>query len=136
MKVISLSGTDDRLYGLVARLVMNPYVLRKNNNYPFKTDSQYTWHICMTDNDNVIGFMPVKRTGHGLSIDNYYINGDAPEILGSLISHIISTTDIRPITALSHKRHTESFHKYGFIISTIFAQYNRMQYTLPKGDIG
>ena len=41
MEVISLHGTEDRLYELVARLVMNPDIIRQNNNYPFKTTSAY-----------------------------------------------------------------------------------------------
>ena len=47
MEVISLHGTDDRLYELVSRLVMNPEILRQNNNYPFKTSNGHTWYLCM-----------------------------------------------------------------------------------------
>lgn len=134
MELISLHGTEERLYKLVARLVMSPEVLRQNNNYPFKTTAQYTWHICMNDGD-VVGFMPVKPTGKGLYIDNYYIRGDAPEVLDSLINHVLSSTD-KPVTALCHKRHTEAFRAHGFMICTVFAQYNKMQTARRKGDVG
>ncbi len=45
MEVISLHGTEDRLYELVARLVMNPDIIRQNNNYPFKTTPQHIWYM-------------------------------------------------------------------------------------------
>ena len=35
MKIMTLQGTDKLLYELVAPLVMNPAILRQNNNYPF-----------------------------------------------------------------------------------------------------
>lgn len=132
MKLISLHGTDDRLYELVARLVMSPEVLRYNNNYPFKTTPQHCWHICIT-NGEVVGFMPLKTTRGGLSLDNYYIRDDNSEIIDALLNHILDNSD-KPVTALSHKRHTDIFRRHGFITSTVFAQYNRMQFIPGKGD--
>ena len=131
MKVISLHGTDDHLYELVAPLVMSPEVLCYNNNYPFKTTPLHTWYICMI-NGATAGFMPIKETTRGLYLDNYYIRDDNHDILEVLIAHVLSVTD-KPITVLSLKRHTEIFRHYGFIISTVFAQYNKMQRTIAKG---
>ena len=88
MEVISLHGTDDRLYQLVARLVMDPDVLRQNNNYPFKTTSEYVWHLCVGDDGGVVGFLPVKATDRGFYIDNYYVGGDEQAVLGLLIVHV------------------------------------------------
>lgn len=132
METISLHGTDDRLYQLVARLVMNPDVLRWNNNYPFRTSPQYTWHLCMTDG-GVAGFMPVKNTAGGLYLDNYYVANDDREVLEALISHILSTSD-KSVTVLSHKRHTEVFRRHGFVTITVFAQYDKLQRVSGKGD--
>lgn len=132
MKIISLHGTDDRLYELVARLVMNPDILRLNNNYPFKTSPQYIWYICLI-NDEVAGFMPAKETANGLYVDNYYIRNDDREVIDSLIDHMLSAIDV-PVTALCHKRHTEAFRSYGFVICTVFAQYNKMQFVGRKGE--
>ena len=39
MEIIRFDGIDKGLYELVAPVVMNPAVLRQNNNYPFKTTS-------------------------------------------------------------------------------------------------
>ena len=132
MELLRLHGTDDRLYELVARLVMNPDVLRLNNNYPFKTSPQYIWHICMIDGE-VAGFMPAKKTANGLYVDNYYVRGDEQEVLDSLIGSVLSSTDCA-VTALCHKRHTEAFRAHGFMICTVFAQYNKMQAASRKGE--
>ena len=47
MDIIKLQGTDKKLYELIAPLVLNPAVLRQNNNYPFKTGPKYTWYIAI-----------------------------------------------------------------------------------------
>ena len=75
MNILKLQGLDGRLFDLVAPLVMNPAVLRQNNNYPFKTTRNHVWYIAM-DEQRVLGFMPVKMTLTNNCIDNYYISGD------------------------------------------------------------
>ena len=135
MKVISLHGTDDRLYQLVARLVMDPDVLRQNNNYPFKTTSEYVWHLCVGDDGGVVGFLPVKATDRGFYIDNYYVGSDEQAVLDLLIGHVLLQTT-RPVTILAHKRHSQTLKEHGFITSTVFAQYNRMQCVRRIGDDG
>ena len=42
IQTIQLHGTDKQLYKIVAPLVMDPEVLKMNNNYPFKTCLLYT----------------------------------------------------------------------------------------------
>lgn len=125
MEFINLHGTDDRLFSLVARLVMDPEVLRQNNNYPFKTSPQYTWHLCI-ENGSVIGFLPAKEKGDSIYIDNYYIRDDNHDVLDGLIAHVLESTD-KPVTALCHKRHTETFASHGFTTCLVFAKYNKMQ---------
>ena len=133
MEVISLHGTDDRLYELVSRLVMNPEILRQNNNYPFKTSNGHTWYLCM-DNGCVSGFMPVLTKGRGLYIDNYYISGDEPEILDLLTEAILASTD-KTVTVLSHKRHSGLFRRHGFISGTVFSLYDKLSCLRTKGAV-
>ena len=133
MEVISLHGTDDRLYELVSRLVMNPEILRQNNNYPFKTSNGHTWYLCM-GNGCVSAFLPVLTKGRGLYIDNYYISGDEPEILDLLTEAILASTD-KTVTVLSHKRHTGLFRRHGFISGTVFALYDKMSCLRTKGAV-
>ena len=75
MNVIKLGGVDKKLYELVAPLVMNPAIIRQNNNYPFKTSRNHTWYIAV-ENELVAGFIPVKTGTATALIDNYYISGE------------------------------------------------------------
>ena len=55
MQIIQLKGKDKHLYRLLAPLVMDPEVIRANNNYPFKTGEEYVWFIAIEDKEvNVI----------------------------------------------------------------------------------
>lgn len=126
MKIINLKGTDERLYGLVAHLVMSPAVLRQNNNYPFKTSLRHTWYIAI-EADTVIGFLPVKDMRPGLYIDNYYIMGDNPQTLGTLLKHLISNSE-QDITAMAHVRHADIFRQHGFISCRKWTKYEKMQH--------
>ena len=47
MEIEKLGGTTERLYRLVAPLVMKPCILRENNNYPFKTSMHHIWFYSM-----------------------------------------------------------------------------------------
>lgn len=105
MEILRCEGTDRRLYELVAPLVMNPAVLRQNNNYPFKTTRHHVWFLAVEDGV-IAGFMPV-RTGDGRPrIDNYYVRGDSDDTLGLLLERVLSDRDLGgPLTAVVHRRH-------------------------------
>ena len=53
IQIIRLKGKDKHLYGLVAPMVMDPEVIRANNNYPFKTGEEYVWFIAIEDKEVV-----------------------------------------------------------------------------------
>ena len=74
MKIEKLTGTESRLYELVAPLVMSPNVLRQNNNYPFKTSRNHVWFIAC-DERWVYGFVPVELRTQQAIINNYYVRG-------------------------------------------------------------
>lgn len=50
IQTIQLHGTDKQLYKIVAPLVMDPEVLKMNNNYPFKTTDKFIWFIAIKGN--------------------------------------------------------------------------------------
>lgn len=128
MNIVRLEGLDTRLYDLVAPLVMNPAILRQNNNYPFKTTHRHVWYIALSD-ETVVGFMPVKKTSEGSCIDNYYISGDDPSTLRYLLDYVVTDVDSRIIlTALVHKRHVEIFRLRHFHTSKEWKNYDKMQY--------
>ena len=71
MEIMRLNGVDARLYPLVGPLVMNPAILRENNNYPFKTSNRYLWYIAISDGV-IVGFIPLKKNEKSYHIDNTY----------------------------------------------------------------
>lgn len=130
MKIIKLQGMDSHLYELVAPLVMNPAILRQNNNYPFKTGRDYVWYVAMRE-EQVVGFMPIKKTVTGNCIDNYYISGDDSSVIEMLLGYVIEDLASAGLSAVVHKRHVETFAKKNFGTSVQWKKYNKMQY-LPK----
>ena len=71
IQIIRLDGIDKKLYPLIGPLVMNPEVLRFNNNYPFKTGEQYKWYIAVSQKE-ILGFIPVEYRKQEWIINNYY----------------------------------------------------------------
>ena len=79
MQIIQLKGKDKHLYRLLAPLVMDPEVIRANNNYPFKTGEEYVWFIAIEDKE-VLGFVPVEQKGRKKAvINNYYVKAEGTE---------------------------------------------------------
>ena len=64
MKVTQLKGLDTDLYPLIGPLVMNPKVLKANNNYPFKTTANHQWYIAVNDQEEVMAFCLWKTKKH------------------------------------------------------------------------
>lgn len=129
MEILVLGGTEKKLYELVAPLVMNPAVIRQNNNYPFKTSSKYIWYLAM-DGNEVVGFIPLKPTNNGYCIDNYYIKGDDKDTVEFLLKNL--TKDLCNsfiLTAVVNKRHVKDFLKNDFKTFLELKNYNKMEYT-------
>ena len=128
MNILKLQGLDGRLFDLVAPLVMNPAVLRQNNNYPFKTTRNHVWYIAM-DEQRVLGFMPVKMTLTNNCIDNYYISGDNSSVIEVLLDRIIHDfSSDGSLVAVVHERHVEDFSMKNFIPCVEWKKYVKMRY--------
>lgn len=128
MNILKLQGLDGRLFDLVAPLVMNPAVLRQNNNYPFKTTRNHVWYIAM-DEQRVLGFMPVKMTLTNNCIDNYYISGDNSSVIEMLLDRIIHDfSSDGSLVAVVHERHVEDFSMKNFIPCVEWKNYVKMRY--------
>lgn len=119
IQVIQLKGKDKHLYQLLAPLVMDPAVIRANNNYPFKTSDDFVWYIGV-ENREVVGFIPVElKTGKKAVLNNYYANaegGRREEILSLLLSAVISTfvPEEWMLDSVTLKEDQEIFEKFGF----------------------
>lgn len=126
-QIIQLGGTDKRLYVLVAPLVMNPDVLRANNNYPFKTTEQYTWYIAI-EGRHVIGFIPLEKRRNHSVVNNYYASAGREDILSELISEVCSASGTeRILYSITLVEHRELFEKYGFVVEKEWKLYVKMR---------
>lgn len=120
MQIIQLKGKDKHLYRLIAPLVMDPEVIRANNNYPYKTGENFVWFVALEDKE-VVGFIPVEeKRGRRCIINNYYVNTDGEkreEILSLLLTAILKEYIpgewlVNTVTLIQDK---ESFEKFEFI---------------------
>ena len=128
MNILKLGGLDCRLFELVAPLVMNPAVLRQNNNYPFKTTRKYVWYVA-EDGGRVLGFMPVKMAETNYRVDNYYISGDDSSVIERLLDGVIRDFSFGlPLVAIVHERHVEGFSRKNFISCVEWKRYVKMRY--------
>lgn len=129
MEIININGTDRKLYELVAPLVMNPAILRQNNNCPFKTSLRHRWFIALDNGGSVAGFLPVRNTTGRPYIDNYYIRGDREDTIEILLDAAKDESEYeRSLTALVHKRHVAAFEKNGFRTFLEWKNYHKMDY--------
>ena len=91
IQIIRLKGKDKHLYRLLAPMVMDPEVIRANNNYPFKTGEEYVWFIAIEDKE-VVGFVPVEQKSRKKAvINNYYVKAEdagREEILSHLLRNL------------------------------------------------
>lgn len=128
MKIEKLAGTDARLYERVAFLVMNPEVLRQNNNYPFKTSEDYVWFVALEKNEEVVGFMPVEIRRNYVVINNYHIKEDSAPVLRKLIDSVWKEFGGKyAVRAVAHVRHAALFAMKGFEVSKEWTLYKKMQ---------
>lgn len=132
MEIRQIQYDDPELYSMIAPLVMNPKVLKGNNNYPFKNFPGSVWYVAVEDGD-VSGFMPLKKNSSGVYIDNYYIADDNPDTIDTLLDSITEEIPVNSIlTALVHKRHVGDFKRNHFNTIKELTNYDMMQYDLVK----
>lgn len=127
IQVVQLHGTDDRLYRLVARLVMDPEVLKQNYNYPFRTSENYEWFIVL-DDERVTGFMPVEQKKKEYVINNYYVEAKDAATLKLLLESVTGQWNgERPLIAVCFLEDREVFGEQGFIAEKVWTRYVRMK---------
>lgn len=127
VQIIKLLGTESRLYELVAPLVMNPLVLRKNYNFPFRTSENFIWYIALEENDTVLGFLPVEVKKHGAVINNYYIKENRTVLLNLLLDTVINSMNgVSLLSAISFLEDQELFASHGFVVEKRWTRYIKM----------
>ena len=128
MRIEKIAGSEERLCHLVAPLVMNPGVIRQNNNYPFKTSARYIWFVAIED-DRVWGFIPVEMKDNCYVINNYYVSGDDPALLAALLGEAVCHFPGKcPLQSVTHTRHLSVFEENGFVVIRTWKLYVKMEY--------
>ena len=121
-------GTEERLFRLVAHLVMDPEVLRQNNNYPFRTSAHYVWFVAMED-EQVLGFIPVEMKESVHVINNYHVSKGQASVLDALLKDVLDYfTGKFALQAVVHTRHLSVFEENGFVVIRTWKLYIKMEY--------
>lgn len=124
-KLIQLQGTDKQLYSLVGPLVMDPEVLRKNNNYPFKTTKEFVWFVAV-EGKRVTGFMPIERRVESNVINNYY--SAEGEVLSQLLVEVISALGTEKVLfSVTLVEDQSVFEEHGFEVEKEWKRYVKMR---------
>ena len=101
-------------------MVMDPEVIRANNNYPFKTGEEYVWFIAIEDKE-VVGFVPVEQKSRKKAvINNYYVKAEGTvreEILSHLLPAVVAEFGpeswlLSSVTLYKIKKHLKSLNLY------------------------
>ena len=128
MRIEKLGGTEERLYQLVAPLVMKPSILRQNNNYPYKTSGHHIWFVALED-EVVAGFIPVELKDRCATVNNYYIAGDDPHILTFMLQEVVCDFAREyKLQSVTHTRHLAIFQAIGFLVVRTWKLYMKMEY--------
>lgn len=126
IQIVKLNGTDKQLYKLVAPLVMDPEILKMNNNYPFKTADNFVWFVAVSGK-KVVGFIPVEQRESTAIINNYYAGKEQGEALTLLIANVISVfAGEKTLVAVVQTEHQEAFEKQGFAVEKAWKRYVKM----------
>lgn len=125
-QIIELNGTEKRLYQLVAPLVMNPKVLKQNNNYPFRTSENFKWFVAV-EGKKVVGFLPLEYKKSEAIINNYYVKDNNTEVLKALLEKVIDSVEKdKLLTSVTLVEHQDLFLESGFSVEKLWRRYVKM----------
>lgn len=127
IEIIQLHGTDKKLYGWVAPLVMNPEVLKQNYNFPFRTSERHEWFVAV-EKRQVMGFVPVEHRKSESIINNYYIKDKDADTLKLLLEKVVETVgEEKLLAAVAFREDKELFGELGFVEEKAWTRYVRMK---------
>ncbi len=127
IQILQFKGDDPQLYHWVAPLVMDPRVIRANNNYPFKTTEHFQWLIAV-EKKQVKGFIPLEVKSNYAVINNYYIAPEQDEVLTLLLDQAIAVFgekyELFSVTLVENR---SAFEKHGFVVEKEWKRYVKMR---------
>lgn len=134
MKIEILEGQSDRLYSLLAPMVMDRNVLRQNHNYPFWTSPSHVWFVAMNQKNEIISFFPLEINGKKeAKINNYYMKMVRKNIFQAMIDEIVDYCYKKySLSAVALIQHKELFESVGFQSIKEWKLYAKMEYEPKK----
>lgn len=84
MKTEILKGTSEKLYHLIAPLVLNAAIIRQNDGNPFKTSEKHVYVVAISGN-KCVGFLPLCHKTDYFETNNYYALQRDPKIMEAMI---------------------------------------------------
>lgn len=129
IRILQFQGTDAELYSLVAPLVMNPKILKYNNNYPFKTNDSFVWFVAVEEKE-VKGFVPVEVKGSTMTVNNYYVDENEENTLFPLLLKTVIGKQAeleKSLHAVVMVRHAVYFESEGFKTCKVWTKYLKME---------
>lgn len=128
MFIEKIGGTEERLYRLVAPLIMDPVVLRQNNNYPFPTSEAYVWYVARNGTPGEVkGFVPVEIRGNQAIINNYYIANKDKDVLDAILQKIVKDAVEKKLLSVTQVEDVAVFKKNGFSTVRVWKLYVKME---------
>ena len=87
------------------------------------------WFIVCGEQEEVAGFMPVQFRRQTVTMNNYYVAGDRPEVFSLLLARIVAdlTHDLL-LSAVVQTRHEALFAESGFDVTLRWTRYVKMFY--------
>ena len=126
MNILQLNGTDPQLYQLAAPLVMDPKVLKQNQNYPFRTSDSHQWFMAI-DGQEVAGFMPVDIKRQQAKINNYYVKDNNADVLDALLKKTIEALSADCLlTSITQVKDIDTFKNNQFNIAHEWKKFVKM----------
>lgn len=126
MKIIILNGVEERLYTIVAPLVMSPSVLRQNRGAAFKTSPKHTWVVAISDENKCIGFLPCLPKSGVVIINNYHVNNRDKELFKDMLRFAMQNFKGSPIEVITQRVDESALKECGF--RPVFEWVNYVRY--------
>lgn len=134
MTIEVLEGQSDRLYSLVAPLVMDRNVLRQNHNYPFWTSPAHLWFVVLNQKNEVVAFFPLEINGRDeAKINNYYMRRARKDVFQAVMDEIFAYCYRQySLSAVALMQHKDLFEAVGFQTVKEWKLYAKMEYIQKK----
>ncbi len=114
MRIVALNGVEERLYTLVAPLVMSPSVLRQNRGIAFKTSPKHIWVVAISEDNKCVGFLPCLPKSGVVTINNYHVDNRDKELFKKMLRFAMQNFKGTPIEVITQRVDEPALKECGF----------------------